>query len=170
MALSQRAIARELGYFNLTVRASRSAYQSGSVETQTFATGKASGGLRLQRRRSETSHDVCALASGAMGVHMELGVANPVPPLKAPTVSGQWQQAFWRCGEAGEKEVFGVERLTVVRSWCDDLNDPSCADPLLTDVLRRLFRSQRPGDVTTMTDLLIHCEKNGSGVSPRMAV
>jgi len=94
-----------------------------------------------------------------MGVLMELGVANPVPPLNAPTVPGQLQQAFWGCAEAGEKEAFGVERLAVARSCGDDLNDPARADPLLTDMLWCLFRSQRPGDVTTMTDLLILCEK-----------
>ena len=94
-----------------------------------------------------------------MGDHMELGVANPLPPLKAPTVSGHLQQAFWGCVEAGEKLVFGVERLAVARSCDDDLNDSACAHPLLTDVLRRLFRSQRPGDDTTIDDLLIHCEK-----------
>lgn len=82
-----------------------------------------------------------------------------MPPLKAPTVSGKWQQAIWGCAEAVEKEVFGVERLAVARSRGDDFNDPACDAPLLTDVVRRLFRSRRPGDVTTMTDLLIHCEK-----------
>ena len=70
-----------------------------------------------------------------MGVLMELGVTNPVPPLNAPTVSGQLQQAFWGCADAGEKEGFGVERLAVARSFGDDLNDPACADPLLTDML-----------------------------------
>lgn len=44
-----------------------------------------------------------------MGSQMALGVADPVPPLKAPTVSRQLRQPFWCCAEAGEKEVFGLE-------------------------------------------------------------
>ncbi len=59
------------------------------------------GLLRLHRLRSETSHDACAIASVAMGVPMELGVADPVPPLDAPTLSHQLQQSFWACAEAG---------------------------------------------------------------------
>ena len=89
-------------------RASRSACQSGSIETSPIATGIASGRLHLQRRRSETSHDACAIAWVAMGVLMELGVAHPMPPLNAPTVSGQLQHAFWGCAEAGEKGVQGI--------------------------------------------------------------
>jgi hypothetical protein len=89
-----------------------------------------------------------------MGVLMELGIGNPVPPLNALTASGQLQQAIWGCAEAGEKKVVGIEMLAVACSRGDDFNDPACADPLLTE-LWRLFRSQRPGDVTTMTDLVI---------------
>ena len=47
-----------------------------------------------------------------------------------------------------------VEGFAVAGSCGGDLNDPACAEPGLTDVLGRFFRSQRPGDVTTMTDLL----------------
>ena len=93
------------------------------------------GRLRLQRHRSETSHDPSAIPSVAMGVLMELGVADPVPTLNAPPVSRQSQQGFWACAEAGEKEVFRVERLAVAGSCGGDLNDPACAEPLLaTDV------------------------------------
>jgi hypothetical protein len=80
-----------------------------------------------------------------MGVLIELGVAEPVPTLNAPTVSRQSQQGFRACAEAGEKEVFGDERLAVAGSCGGDLNDPACADPGLADVLRCLFRSQRRG-------------------------
>ena len=75
-----------------------------------------------------------------MGVLMELGVADPVPPLDAATVSHQLQQAFWACAEAGEKEVFGVEALAVADVCGGGLNDPACAEPGLTDVLGRFFR------------------------------
>ena len=114
---------------------------------------------QIQRRRSETSHDACAISLVAMGIFMQLGVADPVPTLNAPPVSRQSQQGFWACAEAGEKEVFGVEGLAVAGSCGGNLNNPACAEPGLTDVLRCLFRSQRPGDVPAMTDLLIHCNK-----------
>jgi hypothetical protein len=78
-----------------------------------------------------------------MGVLMELGVAEPVPALNAPTVSHQSQQCFWGCAEAGEKEMFGVERLAVAGSCGGDLNDPACAEPGFTDEVRSLFRSIR---------------------------
>lgn len=90
---------------------------------------------------------------------MELGVADPVPPLDAATVSHQLQQTFWACAEAGEKEVFGVEALAVAGSCGGGLNDPACAEPGLTDVLGRFFRLQRPGDVKAITALMIHCKK-----------
>jgi hypothetical protein len=55
--------------------------------------------------------------------------------------------------------VYGVERLAVACSCGDDINDPDCAETDRPDVLGRFFRSRRPGDVTPMTDLLIHCKK-----------
>ncbi len=66
---------------------------------------------QAQGRRLEASRDAFAIASVAMGVLMELGVADPVPPLDAPPVSLQLQQFFWACAVAAEKEVYGVERL-----------------------------------------------------------
>ena len=114
---------------------------------------------QVQRRCSENSHDPSAIVSVAMGVLMELGVADPVPSLDAPTVSHQLQQAFRACAEAGEKEVGGTEGLAVAGSCGGNLNNPACAEPGLTDVLGRFFRSQHPGDVTAMTDLLIHGKK-----------
>ena len=105
-----------------------------------------------------------------MGVLMELGVADPVPTLNAPPVSRQLQQGFRACAEAGEKEVFGDERLAVAGSCGGDLNDPTCADPGLTDVLRCLFRSQRPGDVTAMPDLLNCCQKRDLATALELAL
>jgi len=94
-----------------------------------------------------------------MGILMQLGVADPVPTLNAPAVSHQSQQGFWGCAEAGEKEVFSLEWLAVAAPGCHDFNDPARADPLFTDVVWRLFRSQRPGDVSTMADLVIGCQE-----------
>jgi hypothetical protein len=96
------------------------------MQTPTLATDMASGRLRLQRRRSETSHDPGAIASIAMDVLIELGVADPVPTLNAPPVSRQSQQGFRACAEDGEKEVFGDERLAVAGSCGGDLNDQAC--------------------------------------------
>jgi hypothetical protein len=62
---------------------------------------------------------------------MELGVAEPVPILNAPTVSRQSQQGFRACAQAGEKKVFGDERLAVAGSCGGDLIDPA----------RQVFRS-----------------------------
>ena len=100
-----------------------------------------------------------------MGVLMELGVADPVPSLQAPTLSHQLQQGFWGCAEAGEKEVFGGKGLAVAGSCGDDLNDPARAEPLLADVFWRLFCAQGPGDVPAMTDLLNRCQKRDLAVA-----
>ena len=141
-------------------RAPRSACWSGSIEAPLpIATGIDSGRLRLQRRCSETSHHTSAIVSVAVGVLMEVGVEDPVPALNVPPVSRQLQEGFWGCAEAGEKEVCGVERLAVAGSCGGHLNEPACAGPGLTDVLRRFFRSQSPGDVTTMADLVILWQK-----------
>ena len=94
-----------------------------------------------------------------MGILMQLGVADPVPTLNAPAVSHQSQQGFWGCAEAGETEVFGLEWLAVAAACCHDFNDPARAEPLLADVVWRLFGSQRPGDVSTMADLVIRCQE-----------
>lgn len=119
--------------------ASHSAYQSGSIQTPANATDMASGRLRLQRRSSETFHDTSAIPSVAMGVLIELDVAEPVPTLNAPTVSRQLQQGLWACAEA-------------------------------TDVLRCHFRSQRPGDVTAMPDLLNRCQKRDLAAALELAL
>ena len=94
-----------------------------------------------------------------MGILMQLGVADPVPTLNAPAVSHPSQQGFWGCAEAGETEVFGLEWLAVAAACCHDFNDPARAEPLLADVVWRLFGSQRPGDVSTMADLVIRCQE-----------
>jgi hypothetical protein len=94
-----------------------------------------------------------------MGILMQLGVADPVPTLNAPAVSRQSQQGFWGCAEAGKKEVFGLEGLAVAATCCHDFNDPARADPLLADVVWRLFGLQGPGDVSAMADLVIRCQE-----------
>jgi hypothetical protein len=106
-----------------------------------IGTGIASGRLRLQRRCSQAVNHACAISLVAMGLLIELGVEDPVPPLDAPPVSRQLHEAFWGCAEAREMEVVGVERSAVVRFYGGLLNDSTRADPLLTDMLWRPFLS-----------------------------
>jgi hypothetical protein len=94
-----------------------------------------------------------------MGILMQLGVADPVPTLNSPAVSHMSQQGFWGCAEAGEKEVFCLEWLAVAATCCHNFNDPARAEPLLADVVWRLFGSQGPGDVSAMADLVIDCQE-----------
>ena len=63
-----------------------------------------------------------------------------------------------------------VEWQAVAPTRGDDLNEPACADPLLADVLWRLFRSQCPGDVSAMADLVIHCQKRDLAVSLKLTL
>ena len=46
-----------------------------------------------------------------------------------------------RCAQAGEKEVPGLEWLAAAATCTDKFNDPARADPFITDVFWRLFRS-----------------------------
>jgi hypothetical protein len=78
--------------------------------------------------------------------------ADPVPALIAPAVSRQSQQGFWGRAQAGDKQMPGLEWFAVAATCCHDFNDPARADPLLTDVVWRLFRSRPPGDASAMAD------------------
>ena len=101
---------------------------------------------------------------------MQLGVTDPVPRLNAPAVSRQSQQGIWGCAQAGEKEVLGLEWLAVAVPCGDDFNDPAGAEPGFTDVPWRLFRSQGPGDVSAMADLMICCQKRDLAFSFKLTL
>jgi hypothetical protein len=47
----------------------------------------------------------CTESAIAVGILMELGVAELVTPVNAPSVPHQFQQGFWRSAQAGEEEV-----------------------------------------------------------------
>jgi hypothetical protein len=92
-------------------------------------------------------------------VLMELGVADPVPALNAPTVPYQLQQCFWRGAQAGEEQMGGVKGFTVAPAAGRDFHDPAGANPVLTDVLWGPFGAQRPVDVAAVANLVIGCHK-----------
>jgi len=103
----------------------------------------------------ERGHRPSSIAPVAVGILMELGVADPVPALVAlgfreavaPAVPHLLQQCFWGGAQAGDESVRGFERLAAAG-----------AAPGLTDVLRCLFGAERcPGDGTTMTLLENTC-------------
>ena len=94
-----------------------------------------------------------------MGVLFELGVADPVPPLDAPADSHQLQQCFWGGPDARKEEMAGIEWCSVALTRGDDQDDSARADPLLADVLWRLYCSQRLGDVSAMAELVIRFQK-----------
>jgi hypothetical protein len=51
----------------------------------------------------QRGHSTSPIAAEAVRILVELGVANPVPALNAPTVSHQFQQCFWGGAQAGEE-------------------------------------------------------------------
>ena len=114
---------------------------------------------QVQGGGAQRGHHSSAIAPVAVGVLVELGVTDPVPALNAPAVPHQMQQGFWGGAEARQKQVGGLKRLAVPDAPGDYLNDPTVADPGLADVLWGLFGSQRPGDVATMSNLVIRCHK-----------
>jgi hypothetical protein len=83
----------------------------------------------------------------------ELGVTDPVPPLKAPPVSDQLQQGFRGRAQAGENELPGPEWLAVAMSCGDKIN--GLADSL-----------DRQEDVSP---LLLQLPKNGFWVDKASA-
>ena len=124
---------------------------------------------QVQRCGSQRGHRASAIAPVAVGVLMELGVADPVPALDAPAVSHQLQQGFWGGAQAGEKQVGGLEGLAVAAAGGRHLHDPAGADPGLADVFRGLFGPQRPGDVAAMADLVIRCHERDLALSLELA-
>ena len=71
------------------------------------------GADRLKARQSQQGeccgaqrgHRAGAIAPGAMGVLLELGVADPMPALDAPAVTHQLQQGLWGGAQGGEKQM-----------------------------------------------------------------
>jgi hypothetical protein len=111
---------------------------------------KSSQSQQVEGCRPERGHRPSSIAPVAVGILVELGVANPVPALNAPAVSHQLQQGFWGGPQAGEESVRGLERLAAAGADRGHLHDPAGAAPGLADVLRCLFGAERPGDGTTM--------------------
>ena len=120
---------------------------------------KTSQPQQVHRCGSQCGHRAGAITVVAVGILVQLGVADPVPALNAPAVTHQLQQRFWRGAQAGEKEVGGLKGLAVAAASCRHLHDHAGADPGLADVLRGLFGPQRPGDDVAMADLVIRCHK-----------
>ena len=85
-----------------------------------------------------------AIAPVAVGVLVELGVADPVPTLHVPSVLHQLQESFWGGAEARRKQVGGFKQPAVTG-----------ADSGLTDVHWGRFGRQGAGDVTAMGNLVI---------------
>lgn len=110
------------------------------------------------------------MASVAMGILLELCVADRVPPLDAPADSHQLRQVFWGCPDARETEMAGVERFAVTLTRGDDLNDPARAEPRLTDLLWRLFRLQRPRDGAATAEPVIQCQTRDLAVPLELAL
>ena len=114
---------------------------------------------QVQRRCSQRGHRAGAIAAVPVGVLMELGVADPLPPFNAPAVPYQLQQAIWVGVQAGEEPMGGLKWLAIAAAVGGHFDDPAGADPGLGDVLRRLFRARHPGDGTAVADLVIGCHK-----------
>ena len=68
---------------------------------------------QVQRRGAQRGHGSGAIAAVSVGVLMELGVADPVPALNAPSVTHQLQQCFWRGAQTGDEQMGGVKGFTV---------------------------------------------------------
>ena len=50
------------------------------------------------------------------------------------------------------------------------LDDPAGADPGMNDMFWGLLSAQRPGDVTAVADLMIHCEERGVPLTMKMVL
>ena len=95
---------------------------------------KAGQPQQVQRRGAQRGHGSGAIAAVAVGVLMELGVADPVPAFNAPAVANQLQQRLWCGAEAGEEEVLRLKGLAGAAAGGRHLHDPAGADPGLGDV------------------------------------
>ena len=123
---------------------------------------------QIQGCRPQRGQRTGAVAPVAMGVLMELGLADPVPALNAPAVPHQTQQGFWGGAQAGVAprgapgeplQVGGPEGLAIPAALGDHLDDPAGAAPGRADVLGGLFRPQCPRDRAAVADLVIRCHE-----------
>jgi hypothetical protein len=130
---------------------------------------KPSQAHQVQGGGAQRGHHAGAIAPVAVGVLMELGVADPVPTLNAPAVSHQLQQGCCCGAQACEKQVACLKWLAVSGIPGSYLHDPAGADPGFSDVIRCLFGAQRPGDVTAVADLVIRCHKRDLALALELA-
>lgn len=100
---------------------------------------------------------------------MELGIPDPVPAFNAPALSHQLQQGFWGGAQAREKHVGRLKWLAVSAAPGGYLHDPAGPDPGLANVLRCLFRTQHPGDVAAVADLVNRCHKKDLALALKLA-
>ena len=119
--------------------------------------------------RSQRGHCSGAIAPVAMGVLVELCVADPVPTLNAPAISYQLHQGFWGGAQAREKQMSGTEGLAVTGTGGRQLNYPAGAAPGFADVRWCLFCSQRPVDAAAVADLVIACHEWDVTLSLKLA-
>lgn len=100
---------------------------------------------------------------------MELGVTDPVPALQAPTLPDQSQQCFCCGAQACQKQMASLKRFAVAPADGMQLHNPAGAVPDLTDVFRCRFGPQLPGDIATVTDLMIRCDKRDLALALELA-
>ena len=74
---------------------------------------KPSQAQQVESWGSQRGHHSGAIAPLAVGILVELGVADPVPAFNAPAVANQLQQCFWRGAQAGEEQVLRLKGLTI---------------------------------------------------------
>ena len=135
------------------------------------------GPQQVQCCRLETGQCTGTVAPVAMGVLLQLGVADRVPALQAPAAPHQSQHAFWCGGQAGVAPIGALDDPTAGVSpgracppWCLRgvyLDDPAGADPGRSDGLRRLSDPQRPGDGATLVLPVIRVATKGILRFPR---
>ena len=75
---------------------------------------------------SQRGHGSRTIAAVTVGIHVQLGVSDPVPALDAPAVSNQMQQGFWGGAQAGENRGVAQGRLKDASSrLCGSDSDPA---------------------------------------------
>lgn len=62
----------------------------------------------------------------------------------------------------------GLHWFAITHSRGDHFHDPAGAIPVLLDVIRSLFRSQVPGDVTAVADLVIRGQERHLAFSTQL--
>jgi hypothetical protein len=125
---------------------------------------------QVQDSGSQRGHHSGAIAAIAVGLLMELGVADPVPAFNASAVSHQLQHPFWRGGQAGEEQVLRLKGGAVAAGAGRLLHDTAGADPALADVCRCLFGTQGLSDGAGVADLVIPCTKRDLAFSLELAM